>query len=348
MVNSEDDRWARVVAREPGGFFLGVLTTGVFCRPGCPARTPRRENVRFYDDAQEALRAGFRPCLKCRPMGTDPTLDLAVRAARAIEADPARRWTGAELSEVAGRAPRTVLRAFEAALGVTPRAFRDAVRLRRYGDALRGGADATEAGLDAGYGGEAARHEGTRALGMSANSYAKGGAGESVEWLPLDTTLGTMVIAATAKGICLLRFLDEDASAAAVVAGAYPAASLRHAAPDASLRAWGQAVAAFVEKGGPRPDLPLDLRGTAFQLRVWQALRALGPGETVTYGELARRIEVPGAARAVGAANGANRVAVLIPCHLVVAAGGKLGGYAWGEARKRALIAAEKTTAASR
>jgi AraC family transcriptional regulator of adaptative response/methylated-DNA-[protein]-cysteine methyltransferase len=334
----DDERWAVVARRGQGDFLLGVVTTGVFCRPGCPARTPRRENVRFFDRPSEAVAAGFRPCLKCRPLGTDPVIATAVRLARAIEVTSERRWTADELGEAAALSGRTAASRFEKALGISPRAFRDAVRLRRYKGSLRRGERATMAGLDAGYGGEAQRHEGTRALGMTARAYAKGGAGERIAYAVTDTALGAMVLAATAKGVCLLQLMDDEAAARAKLREEFPHAELMEAEGDAP--AFAEAVARFLEAGGPRPDLPLDLRGTAFQLRVWEALRAIPPGETRTYGALAGEIGSPGASRAVGSANACNRVAVLVPCHLVVAASG-LGGYAGGLERKRRLLALE-------
>ena len=343
MSTIEDHRWALVTARQPGGFFLGVVTTGVFCRPGCPARTPLRRNVRFYDTAPEAAAAGFRPCLKCRPLGVDPAVETAVRLARAIEADPGARWSGPELAEAAGVGARSARARFEAALGLTPRAFRDAVRLRRYERALRDGEGATMAGLEAGYGGEAARHEGTRALGMTARAYAHGGAGEAISWCAAEGALGEMGLAASARGLCLLQFTDGEAPEARV-RRAFPGAALSEAAPDAPLRGWAGLVERFLAGEGPRPDLPVDLRGTAFQARVWQALREVGAGETPTYAEVAARIGSPKASRAVGSANAKNPVAVVVPCHLVVASGG-LGGYAGGPERKRALLALEARAA---
>lgn len=339
MIMTDDQRWDTVLARAPGDFFLGVVTTGIFCRPGCPARTPLRRNVRFFGAAAEAAAAGFRPCLKCRPLGTDPATETAVRAARAIEADSARRWTGAELAGTSGASARTTAARFEAAFGLTPRAFRDAVRLRRYQGALRGGEPATMAGLDAGYASEAARHEGTKGLGMTAKAYAKGGAGEAITWLGTGSALGPMVLAATAKGLCLLKFTDGS-DPEGVVRVAFPQAALTEASPDGELADWAVRVAGFLDGDAPRPDLPTDLRGTAFQRRVWQALSEIAAGETPTYAEVAGRVGSPKAHRAVGSANGKNPVAVVVPCHLVVAAGG-LGGYAGGLERKRRLLALE-------
>ena len=339
MTMTDDQRWAVVAARGAGDFFLGVATTGIFCRPGCPARTPLRRNVRFFEAAADAAAAGFRPCLKCRPLGADPALETAVRLARAIEAAPERRWTGSELAEASGVHARTAAARFEAAMALRPRAFRDAVRQRAYERGLRAGEPATMAGLDAGYASEAARHEGTKGLGMSARAYAKGGAGEEIAWTAADGALGPMVLAATAKGLCLLKFTDGEAPLA-VVRRAFPGAVLTEAGADHLLTGWAARVAGFLAAGGPRPDLPVDLRGTAFQRRVWQALQDIPAGETPTYAQLAERVGSPKAHRAVGSANGKNPVAVVVPCHLVVASGG-LGGYAGGLERKRALLALE-------
>ena len=337
---TEDEMYAAVVARAPGDFFLGVVTTGVFCRPGCTARTPRRANVRFFGAADEALRAGFRPCLKCRPLGTEPGVAAATRIARAIEAEPGARWSGPDLAAASGLSERAARRAFARALGLSPRAFRDAVRLRRYKGALRDGASATDAGYAAGYGGPAARHAGQKELGMSASAYAAGGRGERIETVQVGTPLGVLTLAATTRGVCFCRLTDDAAEGRGGLRAEFPEATVTDAAPDARTSRFADAVVAFLEGRAPRPDLPVDLRGTAFQMRVWQALREIPPGETPTYGTLAARIGAPGASRAVGSANGRNRVAVIVPCHLVVAAGG-IGGYAGGVARKRRLLALE-------
>ena len=332
--------YAMVVARAPGDFLLGVVTTGIFCRPGCPARTPRRRNVRFFGAADEALRAGFRPCLKCRPLGTEPGVAAATRMARAIEAAPEARWSGPDLARVSGLSERAARRAFERSLGLTASAFRDAVRLRRYKHALRDGDSATGAGFAAGYGGAAARHDAQKGLGMTARAYAGGGQGERIEAVQADTPLGVLTLGATSRGVCYCRLTDEAGEGRDALAAEFPAATIADASPDAETLRFAGAVTAFLEGRAPRPDLPVDLRGTAFQMQVWQALREIAPGETPTYGEMAARIGRPGASRAVGSANGRNPVAVIVPCHLVVAAGG-IGGYAGGTERKRRLLALE-------
>ena len=336
-ILSDDAMYEMVAARRPGAFFLGVVTTGVFCRPGCPARTPRRENVRFFAGPGEALRAGFRPCLKCRPLGAAPEVEAATRIARAIEAEPQRRWAGADLAEASGLGPRAARRAFESALGLTPTAFRDAVRLRGYKACLRAGDSATQAGYAAGYGGAAARHQGQAALGMNAKAYAARGAGERIEAVQAETPLGVLTLGATPKGVCWCKLSDDAEGGFADLASEFSGAEIDRVAPGPETLRFADAVAAFLDGRAPRPDLPVDLRGTAFQMQVWAALQAIPAGETPTYGQIAARIGRPGASRAVGSANGANKVAVIVPCHLVVAAGG-LGGYAGGLKRKQALL----------
>lgn len=342
VQTAEDERrWRIVEGRHTGDFFLGVKTTGIFCRPGCAARMPLRRNVRFFDDVQGAVTAGFRPCLKCKPLGDDPALSGAIAAARAIEAAPEARWTNAEIGAASGASARAAVAKFRAVLGLSPKAFRDAVRLRRYQQGLREGETATAAGLDAGYGSEAARHDGTRRLAMSTKAYARGGRGEVISWYETETRLGPIVLAATEKGLCLLQFLDGRGGEERV-RESFPNAEIAPAAKDAGLRSWAAEVVAFVEGDAPRPDLPTDLRGTAFQAKVWQALLDISPGQTPTYGDIATRVGAPKAFRAVGNANGKNPVAIVVPCHLVVASGGKLGGYAGGSERKKALLALER------
>lgn len=341
MREINDTEWAEFAARRPGlPFFIAVLSTGIFCRSGCPARTPKRANVRVTETAEEAGAAGFRPCLKCRPLGPDPLVAAVVSAARAIEADPAAPWDVPSLAEAAGMNDRALRRAFRQVLGTPPLKFRDAVRLRRFKLGLRRGEGVTASGYDAGYSGPAARHQAAAELGMTPSDYATGGQGVEIEVVVVPTALGSMVLAATARGICYLRFDDTD-DPLADLRREFPKATIAEAAADGVTAAHAIRVAAFLQEGGPRPDLPLDLFGTAFQLKVWEALTAIPTGEVRTYGELAKGIGHPGAARAVGSANARNRVAVLVPCHLVVAGGGKLGGYAGGLDRKRKLLALE-------
>lgn len=346
MKPISDSQWSKVAARRSDGppFFIGVVTTGIFCRPDCPARMPKRENVVVFESAEEAGRHGFRPCLKCRPLGPDPVVQSVVAVARAIEADPAAPWETKALEAVAGIGIRALRRRFRDVLGTSPKAYRDAVRLRRFKDSLKEGQSVTEAGYDAGYSGPARRHAASKHLAMTPSTYAKGGAGETLDYVVTPTVLGSMLMAATDKGISVLHFLEEGEEATALLAAEYPAATLQPARRGDQLSAWAKQVAGFLKKGGVRPDLPVDLRGTAFQMKVWQALQEIPAGKTTTYGALAEKIGHPGASRAVGNANGKNPVPVIVPCHLVVASGGKLGGYTGGLDRKRHLLALETKT----
>ena len=342
MQAMTDAEWAWVEGRRAGApFLIGVKTTGIFCRTGCAARTPLRKNVVVLTSVEEALAQGFRPCKKCKPMGEDPDLEPVLAVAQAVKGDPTADWTADSLAALVDFNPRALRQRFMRLLGVSPVAFRDGVRLGVFKPSLRKGSNVTDAGYKAGYSGPARRHEAAKALGMTPSTYAKGGAGEVIDYVVIDTALGPMVVAATDKGICMLHFRDKVADAHAVPAEEFPAATVQEAGKGAPVVAWAEEVARFLAEGGLRPDLPVDLRGTAFQMKVWQALRALKPGETTTYGALAAKIGHPGASRAVGSANGKNPVAVVVPCHMVVAAGGKLGGYAGGLPRKRKLLALE-------
>lgn len=338
----DDHRWQTVTARQRAeGFLIGVLTTGVFCKPGCPARTPLRKNVVVLETPEAAVKAGFRPCLKCKPLGPDAQVADVVALARAIEGAPEQAWTPEEIEGIAGRPARGMKRDFQRILGLTPKAFRDAVRLRRFKDGLKEGLTVTDATYDAGYSGPARRHEAAKSLAMTPQQYARGGAGETIEMIVVDTPIDPMVIAGTERGICVLKFRKTAEEAREAVRSEFPEATIVEAAPNALIHAWAADVVAFLKGMAERPDLPVDLRGTAFQMKVWQALREIPRGQTTTYAALAKKIGHVGASRAVGNANGRNPVAVIVPCHLVVASGGKLGGYAYGLEAKKTLLKLE-------
>jgi AraC family transcriptional regulator of adaptative response/methylated-DNA-[protein]-cysteine methyltransferase len=316
-----------------------VATTGVFCRPGCPSRRPRRENVAFFDSPAAARAAGFRPCLRCRPDG-DPGDGLAARL------DAARRWLEtaeeepslADLAAGAGLGPDHFRRAFKAHVGLSPKQYAKAVRASRMRAALDGGATVTEAVFDAGYGGTARAHaDMAGALGMTAAAYRRGGAGVAIDYALEPCALGRVLVAATARGLCMVALGDDDAALLDDLRARFPRATLH---PDgAAARAALPAVLRVIaDPRQPPADLPLDLHGTAFQLRVWAALRGIPSGQTRTYTQVAAAIGEPSATRAVANACGANPVAPVVPCHRVVRADGGLGGYRWGLARKRALL----------
>ena len=330
--------WAAVLRRDraaDGRFVTGVLTTGIYCRPSCAARHPRRDNVRFFADGAQARAAGLRPCLRCRPDEAARDGEAVARALRLIEAAEQAPSLD-QLAAAAGYSPHHFHRLFRRATGVTPAAYWRSLRARRAEAALAQGGRITDAIYDSGFSGPGRFYaEAKGRLGMTPSAWRDGGKGETIRWALADTWLGPMLVAATDKGICRLSF-DEREEA------------LRARFPNARIEPGGAAMAELVERAvaavetPERPhDLPLDVRGTAFQEAVWRELSRIPPGETRTYAQIAAAVGRPAAVRAAGSANGANNVAVLIPCHRVVRTGGVLGGYAYGTERKAKLLERE-------
>ncbi|EPR44762.1 methylated-DNA/protein-cysteine methyltransferase [Desulfovibrio sp. X2] len=354
----DDARWARLLAQKHGaddpgdGFVYGVTTTGVYCRPGCPARLPRRENAVFFANAEAAEAAGFRPCKRCRPDAPDDTLRAgeerkaheAVRRALALLDAAESPPRLAELAAAAGCSPSHFHRLFKKTLGATPGEYFAARRLRRLQQSLAAESSVTGSLYAAGYGSSSRLYErDAHLLGMPPKAYggkAAGGEGQEIAFAAARTSLGWVLVAATRSGICNVEFGDDPAALEKGLRERFPRAVLRE--DETALSAWLGQIAAFVESPAGSLDLPLDVAGTLFQQKVWKALQKLPPGTTVSYAELARLIGRPGAARAVGRACGANRHAVLIPCHRAVGGSGKLVGYRWGLDRKQALLAREK------
>lgn len=330
--------WQALCAREARSDFLyAVLTTGIFCRPGCPSRRPRREHVLFLADPAAALAAGFRPCLRCAPHGGEAPAWFA-EACRLLEAEP-----GLDLHAVARRCGvgrSTLHRSFLRHLGLAPGAWRRAAAARRLGVALGEESTVTGAIERAGYRQPSTAYGAGRArLGAGPRALRDGGGGLVLTWSRAASSLGAVVVAWTDEGLCLLEFLEDGEEPAGRIRARWPAARLVPAGPGDA--AWIAAVLAALEEPRAAAELPLAVRGTAFQERVWAALRALRPGERVSYGELARRTGDPRAVRAVARACGENPVAVLVPCHRVVGSDGALRGYRWGLERKRALLERE-------
>lgn len=341
--------WEAVLARDAardGSFVTGVLSTKIYCRPSCPARRPKRENVRFFASPAEAEAAGLRACLRCRPLaaiGADPAAEAMHRLARHIEAHAEETLSLSDLAAVAGLSPFHVQRAFTAVMGASPRAYQQAIRLKRFKRSLKANSGVAEAIFEAGFGSTSRVYETLDgALGMTPSAYRAGAAGERIAYALRPTTLGLLLMAATDRGVCFVGFGADEAALIAELRGEFPKAALSAAAPSAALEGWVAALEAHLARRGPRPDLPLDLRGTAFQLAVWRFLAGLKAGETVTYARVAEGVGAPAAVRAAANACARNRVAVLIPCHRVLRGDGGIGGYRWGEARKRALLAAER------
>lgn len=338
-------RWAAVLrrdARADGHFYYSVRTTGIYCRPGCAARQPRRDNVAFYDSRAAAEAAGFRPCKRCRPNASPPSARrtaIVAAACRAIEATD-ERLALAALARDAGMSRFHFHRLFKSVTGVTPRAYAAACRVKRlYAELPRAGS-VTEAIYDAGFNSSGRFYAvADTLLGMRPRAFRAGGAGAAIRFAAGQCSLGAILVAATAKGVCAIMLGDDADRLVRDLQDRFPKARLIGGDKEFE-RTVGQVVG-LVERPGTVADLPFDLRGTAFQQRVWQALRAIPSGTTATYSEVAKRIGKPHAVRAVAQACAANPAAVAIPCHRVVRRDGGLGGYRWGIERKRALLARE-------
>ena len=340
-----DPRWEAIVSRDrsaDGRFYYGVRTTGVYCRPSCGSRLARPEHVALYATREAAERDGFRPCRRCRPdqaSEADRHAAIAAEACRTIEAADSPPSL-AELASKASLSPHHFHRIFKAVTGLTPRQFATASRAARTRDALSTPKRVTDVAYDAGFGSAGRFYAAApAALGMPPRTFQRGGAGMTITCGTSPCSLGLVLAARTATGICAVMLGDDEATLVRELKARFPRATVTTG--DATFADTLREVAAIVDDPARTCRLPLDLQGTIFQRRVWQALQAIPPGETITYGTLARRIGAPSAVRAVAAACGANPVAVIVPCHRVVGADGRLTGYRWGLARKRRLIARE-------
>jgi len=340
-----DPRWMRMVSRDAtadGSFVYSVKTTGVYCRPSCAARTPLPRNVAFHADPAAAEVAGFRPCRRCRPneaSRAERHAALVEAACRRIESAEEALSLG-ELADAAGLSPFHFHRLFKAATGLTPKGYGDAHRARRVRAALSGGAQVTEALYDAGFGSSGRFYAAADgALGMLPAAYAKGGKAAVIRYGIGRSSLGRVLAAASDRGICAILLGDDDAELIADLGRRFPRAEA--IAADTAFQETVDAVVTLVEEPKLGLSLPLDIRGTAFQERVWQALRAIPAGETRSYAELAQAIGAPGAQRAVAGACAANSLAIAVPCHRVVRGDGSLSGYRWGADRKRRLLLRE-------
>ncbi len=346
MQQSDDLRWELICRREKSGDFLyGVTSMGVYCRPGCPSPRPKRANVRFFAAAAEAEAAGFRPCRRCDPKGEREALAAEVvrRTVAAIDAAE----TAPPLSELAKRAgysPFHFLRLFQARTGLTPRAYAAGVKRRRLQAELASGARVADAVAAAGYGSESRVYEGGgNRLGMTPGRARRGGKGETIRTAFARCPFGPLLIGSTGRGVCFLGFAEPEADLLADLKRRFPQASVEEDRD--GLAATLAAVLAFLEEPKAALALPLDLRGSVFQMRVWEALRHIPPGRTDTYARIAASLGMPRGARAVGRACASNPVSLAVPCHRAVGTDGALHGYRWGLAQKQALLAAERRAA---
>ncbi len=342
----DDRRWQAVLAHDTtqdGTFVYAVRSTGIYCRPGCPSRRPHRERVEFFPVSEAARHAGYRACHRCHPdsISVAPDYVLVSRVCAALHDDQREgETTLAALGASLAVSPFHLQRTFKRVMGITPRQYADACRLNRFKSGVRAGERVTDAIYDAGYGSASRLYEHTAdRLGMTPGEYRRGGDGTTIRYTLADSPLGRLLVAGTARGICVVSLGDDDSDLEDALAQEYPVAIRER--DDAGLGTQVVAILAHLRGDLPRLDLPLDVRATAFQWRVWEALRAIPSGETRSYMQIAAAIGQPTAARAVARACATNPAALVIPCHRVVREGGALGGYRWGLERKRALLTRE-------
>ena len=349
-----DARWQAVLTRDrsqDGRFFYGVVTTGVYCRPSCASRRPLRENVRFFDTPAQAEASGLRACKRCRPLESsgDPMARRIADLCRYIEAHATDSLGLKQLSSQAHLSPFHLQRSFKDVVGVTPKQYVESVRLRALKRELRDGAPVTRAIFDAGFGSTSRVYErmATR-LGMTPKQYRKGGEGAEISYAFSKTALGLLMMAATDRGLCFVQFGASEYELQQRLRMEYPSAAVEpmKAASRQRFADWMRALAEYLAGSQSRLALPLDLRGTAFQMKVWSYLQKIPYGELRSYAEVARGIGKPAAVRAVANACGSNNVALLVPCHRVIRGDGGLGGYRWGIERKRTLIDRERAAKA--
>ena len=343
---SAQRRWRIVLARDrryDGAFVYGVRSTGIYCRPSCPSKRPRRAQVTFFSVPEVAERAGFRACRRCHPAqanGTDPRVATVRQACQLIDAHPDEPTGLATLAGAVGTTPHRLLRAFRSVLGVSPRQYRDQRRHDRFKTRLKEGRKVSPALYDAGYGSTSRVYERTHAqLGMTPATYSRGGRGARISYATVPCPLGWLLVAATERGICRIALGAAPRTLEGALRAEFPAADVT---PDRGvLKPWLATLVGYLDGHEPHLDLPLDVRATAFQRRVWEELRKIPYGTTRSYSAVARAIGRPGATRAVARACASNPAALIVPCHRVVREDGSLGGYRWGVERKRALLERE-------
>ena len=338
--------WTAVEDRDrtaDGLFVYAVTSTRIYCRPSCPSRRPRRERVEFFPTPAAAVAGGYRACRRCHPDGpvSDPGTDLVARACRAVAAAPDRAWSVPAMARAAGGSVARVQRAFRDRLGLSPREFAAACRQRSFLVHLRSGVTVTQAVYEAGYGSASRAYESRALPGMTPATYGRGGLGATITWTVVRPSLGRILVATTARGVCFVEVGADDETLLRKLRQEFPRATIAPR-PSSALRGLAAAVRAVADAKPWSSGLPLDIQGTAFQWRVWKALTRIPVGETRSYSEVARAIGSPASVRAVARACATNPVALLIPCHRVVGATGDLRGYRWGMDVKARLLARER------
>lgn len=348
----ENDIFWRAVtandARFDGAFYLGVKTTGIYCRPSCRARTPKRENVAFFDSWRAAERSGLRACLRCRPKDVktvDPLVAKMMKACELMESEDL--YSLDALAAELDLSPYHLQRSFKQIIGVTPKKYAEAKRMEKFKSELRLGSDVVTAMYDSGFGSSSRLYEkASENLGMTPSAYRKGGQGMKIDFTITDCELGRILVARTIKGLCNVAFADDDKSLEENLKKEFPNAEIVKDA--AVLKGFVEEILKHLAGEKKRLDLPLDIQATAFQMKVWELLRKIPYGETVTYSQIAEKLGDKKKVRAVAQACANNRVAVVIPCHRVIGSSGKMTGYRWGIERKERLLKAESSASTAR
>jgi AraC family transcriptional regulator of adaptative response/methylated-DNA-[protein]-cysteine methyltransferase len=356
-VMNNPEMWNAVLARDSsrdGSFVFAVKSTGIYCRPSCPARRPRRDQVSFFQVPEAAEREGFRACKRCHPRrvrSSDPRVELVRRICHAIDEHNEEPQTLKTLQAEARVSAHHLQRTFKEVMGISPRQYAESQRLKRFKANVKGGSSVTDAMYNAGYGSSRALYEKSSAhLGMTPATYGRGGKGMSIVYTTAACPLGRLLVAATACGVCSVALGDDDAKLIAALFAEYPRASIdaRDTLISPSLNLWLEAILDHLNQKSRNFALPLDVQATAFQIRVWEELQRIPFGTTRSYQEIARAIGQPTAVRAVAHACAGNHAALLIPCHRVIREDGSLGGYRWGLERKQKLLDREQSAAPRR
>lgn len=352
VTNNNPELWNAVLSRDAsrdGSFVFAVRSTGIYCRPSCPARRPRRENVRFFQVPEAAEQAGFRACRRCHPRRArtgDPQIELVRRVCHLIDEHNEEPPTLQSLGAAIEVSPHHLQRTFKEVMGITPRQYADSRRLKRFKAGVKQGASLTDAMYDAGYGSSRGLYEKSSTnLGMTPATYGRGGKGMRIVYTIASCALGRLLVAATERGVCSVAIGDSDAELTAGLFSEYPNASIdsQDTTISPSLNLWLSEVLNNLNGNSPRIDLPLDIQGTAFQWRVWEELRRIPLGKTRSYQEIANAIGKPKAVRAVASACASNHAALVIPCHRVIREDKSLGGYRWGLERKKRILEREQS-----
>ena len=343
----DDQLWQAVMAKDArfdGQFVFAVSSTGVYCRPSCPSRRAHRERVKFFELPEAAEQAGFRACLRCQPRRArilDPQIELVQRVCRLLNSNENESLKLPELASQAGVSQFHLQRTFKRVMGISPRQYLAARKIDNFKTLVRKGETVTNSLYESGFNSSSRLYEhASEELGMTPATYSRGGRGVDISYTTADSSMGRLLVAVTERGVCAVRMADSDAALEKDLREEFPNAELKR--DDSALRESVQKILNHLDKNEPRLDLPLDIKATAFQRQVWEHLRAIPYGQTVSYGDVAKALGKPGAVRAVGRACATNPVALVIPCHRVVREDKTLGGYRWGLDRKKKLLEHER------